>query len=60
MYTNIPIQAGIKCVADIFKKYPDSARPDDELLKLLDINLTRNDFMFNGDYYLQIKGTAMG
>lgn len=35
-------------------------RPDKELIQLLEINLTRNDFEFNGDFYLQVKGTAMG
>lgn len=60
LYTNIPIQAGIACVKKVFEKFPDSKRPDEELLKLLDINLTRNDFMFDGKFYLQIKGTAMG
>lgn len=39
---------------------PDPSRPDKELLELLEINLTRNDFLFNEKYYLQIKGTAMG
>lgn len=60
LYTNIPIKAGIQCVKNIFQEYPDPKRPDEELLKLLEINLTRNDFMFNGKFYLQIKGTAMG
>lgn len=60
LYTNIPIAAGITCVKKIFEKYPDPKRPDEELLKLLEINLTRNDFMFNDKFYLQIKGTAMG
>lgn len=60
LYTNIPIQAGIDCVKNIFEKYPDPKRPDQELLQLLEINLTRNDFMFNDKFYLQIKGTAMG
>ncbi len=60
LYTNIPIAAGIECVKKVFEKYPDPKRPDEELLKLLEINLTRNDFMFNDRYYLQIKGTAMG
>lgn len=60
LYTNIPIQEGIACVSRIFAKYPDPARPDEELLKLLEINLTRNDFVFDGQFYLQIKGTAMG
>lgn len=60
LYTNIPIEAGMNCVKQIFHKHPDPKRPDEELLKLLEINLCRNDFVFNGKYYLQIKGTAMG
>ena len=35
-------------------------RPDKEILKLLEINLTRNDFQFDDKFYLQTKGTAMG
>lgn len=60
LYTNIPIQAGIDCVKKVFEENPDHKRPDAELLQLLDINLTRNDFMFDNQYYLQVKGTAMG
>ena len=60
LYTNIDIQAGLDAVKKVFEKYPDPKRPDEELLQLLEINLTRNDFMFDGKFYLQIKGTAMG
>ena len=60
LYTNIPIIAGIQCVKKLFDKFPDPKRPDRQLLQLLDINLTRNDFIFNNKFYLQIKGTAMG
>ncbi len=60
LYTNIPIKDGIDCVKKIFAEHPDPRRPDEELLSLLEINLLRNDFMFNGNFYLQIKGTAMG
>lgn len=60
LYTNIPIEAGIECVRKAFERYPDPTRPDEELLELLQINLTRNDFMFNNEFFLQIKGTAMG
>lgn len=60
LYTNIPIEAGIRCVKKVFENNPDSKRPDEELIKLLEINLLRNDFMFDGKYYLQTKGTAMG
>lgn len=60
LYTNIDIDSGIDSVKKIFLKYPDPKRPDAELIQLLDINLRRNDFVFDEKYYLQIKGTAMG
>lgn len=60
LYTNIDIQEGIQAVRNIFYKFHDKKRPDKELLQLLEINLRRNDFVFNGQFFLQIKGTAMG
>ncbi|GAA6073383.1 uncharacterized protein LOC105358296 isoform X1 [Tachysurus ichikawai] len=60
LYTNIDTRDGIRAVKNIFQKYPDISRPDKELIQLLTINLNRNDFEFNGEFFLQIKGTAMG
>lgn len=60
LYTNIDIREGIQAIKNILKKHPDASRPDEELIRLLDINLNRNDFEFNGEFFLQIKGTAMG
>lgn len=60
LYTNIETKSGLSAVRKIFQTYQDDSRPDEELLQLLEINLTRNDFEFNGEYYLQVKGTAMG
>ncbi|KAG7504249.1 hypothetical protein JOB18_004098 [Solea senegalensis] len=60
LYTNIDTKSGLAAVQKIFEKYPNSKRPDKELLELLEINLTKNDFVFDSKYYLQIKGTAMG
>lgn len=60
LYTNIDIQEGIQAIKNIFQKTPDTSRPDKELIQLLEINLNRNDFEFNGEFFLQIKGTAMG
>lgn len=51
---------GLRAVKEAFQRHPDINRPDDALLKLLHLGLTRNDFFFNGNYYLQIYGTAMG
>ncbi|MGL4283863.1 MAG: reverse transcriptase domain-containing protein, partial [Eubacterium aggregans] len=60
LYTNIETPAGLEAVREWFTRYPDKNRPEEALLKLLEINLTKNDFEFNSNYYLQIKGTAMG
>lgn len=60
LYTNIDTELGLQAVAEAFQRYPDSERPDEALLKLLKLGLTRNDFLFNGKYYLQVHGTAMG
>ena len=60
LYTNIDTEAGLQAVKEVFSKFPDSERPDTELLELLNLNLTKNDFEFNNKFYLQTKGTAMG
>lgn len=60
LYTNIETRAGMLAVRECMKKFPDRKRPDEYILKLLEINLTKNDFEFNSEFHLQIKGTAMG
>lgn len=60
LYTNINTTLCLKAVKHIFERYPDSQRPDEALLQLLDLGLTRNDFIFDSKFYLQIHGTAMG
>uniref|UniRef100_A0A672MJB1 Reverse transcriptase domain-containing protein n=1 Tax=Sinocyclocheilus grahami TaxID=75366 RepID=A0A672MJB1_SINGR len=60
LYTNIETPAGLEAVRGCMLKYPDDRRPDEYILKLLEINLTKNDFEFNSKYFLQTKGTAMG
>ena len=60
MYTNIQNEPGIQSIANIFEANPDHARPDKEILELLRLNLECNDFEFDGQFFLQISGTAMG
>lgn len=60
LYTNIVTEEGINAVLNVFQKNPDGGRPDKEIIQLLEINLLRNDFQFNGEWFLQVKGTAMG
>ena len=60
MYTNIDHESGLKAVKKAFEENPDPRRPDQQILDLLELSLKNNDFQFNGDTFLQIKGTAMG
>lgn len=60
LYTNIDTTAGLAAVREWFDRYPDRHRPDQHLLDLLKINLIQNDFEFNSEFFLQVKGTAMG
>ena len=60
LYTNIDTQLGLAAVRRAFERHPDPNRPDEELLELLRISLTQNDFTFDQKMYLQTKGTAMG
>lgn len=60
LYTNIETPLGLQAIQEWLLKYPDEARPDKQILQLLELSLTKNDFEFKGEYFLQIKGTAMG
>lgn len=60
LYTNIVTDTGLKTVRTIFDCYPDRLRPDSDILKLLEICLKGNDFIFDDKHYLQVQGTAMG
>lgn len=60
MYTNIDNKAGLKTVKDILNYNPQPDRPDEEILQLLQLSLENNDFEFNGKWYVQTSGTAMG
>ena len=60
MYTNIDNSDGLKTVSHFFQSHPDPKRPDSLLLQLLEVSLKNNDFLFNGEFWLQVSGTAMG
>ena len=60
LYTNMTIDRILRTVQDMFQAFPDPHRPDEKLLNLLQITLTRNDFAFGLQTFLQICGTAMG
>jgi hypothetical protein len=62
LYTNMNINRTLACVKKALANTRglDPIRPDRELLELLELTLKNNDFEFDGNYYLQTFGTAMG
>ena len=60
MYTNIDNTEGLKSLRRIFDSHPHPSRPDALLLDLIRISLFYNDFLFDGSFWLQKSGTAMG
>ena len=63
LYTNIPNTEGLRSALKLLEVYrpQTSVRPSNlNLVKLLEMVLTKNNFQFNGDHYLQVGGTAMG
>ena len=60
LYTNMTLDRIISTVKDALLRHPATDRPDEYLLRLLDLTLRSNDFAFNGDIFLQTCGAAMG
>ena len=60
LYPNIDHESGLAAVREAFAANPNPSRPDEEILKLLEIGLRKNDFNFNGETFLQKSGTSMG
>ncbi|MCP3928543.1 MAG: hypothetical protein GY705_05515, partial [Bacteroidetes bacterium] len=63
LYTNIPHNFGIqaaKCTLEKARKTRGIQPTNKSLLKLLELVLTKNNFQFNGNVFLQLQGTAMG
>lgn len=60
LYTNMKHDIMLSSITKIFNKYPDLNRPDNYLLKLLELMIKNNDFEFNSETYLQIVGCPQG
>jgi hypothetical protein len=60
LYTNMQIDRTIDTVRLALKEHPVDGRPDHHIIKLLEITLRNNDFVFNNEFFLQVCGTAMG
>ncbi|XP_048729663.2 uncharacterized protein LOC125647009 [Ostrea edulis] len=60
LYTNIPHDEGIEACKEVWNSRKHQKPSTDSLVELLEHVLKRNNFMFNGEHYLQVSGTAMG
>ena len=62
LYTNIPHGEGLLAAKEALRKSrPGDVNPkNDSIINLLEFVLTKNNFQFDGNFYLQICGTAMG
>ena len=60
LYTSIPHEAGIEACSRAFVRNPDPRRPDLTLLTMLRLLLYSNEFIFDGERFLQTHGTMMG
>ena len=62
LYTNIPHMEGIQSTKEMLAihKPPDTLPHNSYIIKLLELVLTNNHFAFNGEFYHQLSGTAMG
>jgi len=60
LYTNMNIERTLGVARDALAAHSPHKKLNEYIMNLLEITLKNNDFEFNGDYFLQISGTAMG
>ena len=64
LYTNIPNDEGISACKKALNRArhvkPAGDLSNESIIKLLRMVLTKNNFKFNSENYLQVGGTAMG
>lgn len=60
LYTNIPHDIGLTALEFFLDTRPNSLPPTSFLCEMAKLILTKNYFLFNNDFYLQVRGTAMG
>ena len=60
LYTSIPLSEGISASCEALSRSGHTSPPIDDLKILMNHVLTKNNFTFMGDNFLQVFGTAMG
>ena len=61
LYTNIPHEEGVQALQSFLRRHSEYSHAEiDDLATLAEFILKHNYFKFDGDFFLQSKGTAMG
>ena len=60
LYTNMSFERTLRVTREQLDKFSPNKVLNKHIINLLEITLKNNDFEFNGDFFLQICGTAMG
>ena len=60
LYTNIPTNEGIDACRKFLDQRTDKSVPTESICDLMRMILTMNNFVFNGEHFVQQHGTAMG
>ena len=61
LFTNIPLQLAIEGMQKVLANYDDELPiPKEEIIDLLKLCLESTFFPYNGNFYQQLHGTAMG
>ena len=60
LYTNIPTNEGIDACRKFLDQRTDKSVPTESICDLMRMILTMNNFVFNGEHFIQQHGTAMG
>lgn len=60
LYTNIPHDIGLAALEFFLDIRPDCSPPTAFLTEMARMVLTKNYYLFENDFFLQVRGTAMG
>jgi hypothetical protein len=60
LYPSIPTTAGLRALRSALDSRPRQVPPTEAIIRLAELVLNCNHFTFNGRYYTQTSGTAMG
>ncbi len=60
LYTNIPHEAGLRALRHFLNRRSSPTPPTNTVLRLAELVLRLNSFEFQGKFFNQVKGVAMG